>query len=147
MGLSVAQSSEKCCHFLNSFCKLYTVFSAVQSGLVIRHPYFNCQCSLIFKYTCRHRALNPLLVSRCVRCAVEQRCWRISRNAILQGGKSWATWGQWEGNVRTVKHFILLEAESERSYVSWEQGRGQTGRRLTLNTAKIQKGINENMSF
>lgn len=65
------------------------------------------------RYTCRHRALNPLLVAICVRCALEQRCWRISRNAILQGGKMGATWGQREGNVRTVRRFTFLEAESE----------------------------------
>lgn len=50
---------------------------------------------------------NPLLLSRCVRCAVKQRCWRISRNAILQGGKSGATGGQREGSMRTVKTFYL----------------------------------------
>ncbi len=75
-----------------------------------------------FKNTCRHRALNPLLVPRCVRCAVERRCWRISRNAILQGGKRGVIWGQRGGNVWTVKHFTFLEAESEHFYLSWERG-------------------------
>lgn len=50
---------------------------------------------------------NPLLLSRCVRCAVKQRCWRISRNAFLQGGKSRATGGLWEGSGRTVETFYL----------------------------------------
>lgn len=50
---------------------------------------------------------NPLLLSRCVRCAVKQRCWRISRNAFLQGGKSRATGGLREGSGRTVETFYL----------------------------------------
>lgn len=49
--------------------------------------------------------INPLLLSRCVRYAVKQRCWRISRNAFLQGGKSGATGGQREGSARTVETF------------------------------------------
>lgn len=53
------------------------------------------------------RGFNPLLLSKCVRCAVKQRCWRISRNAILQGGKSGAAGGQREGSMRTVKTFYL----------------------------------------
>lgn len=78
-----------------------------------------------FKNTCRHRALNPLSVPRCVRCAVERRCWRISRNAILQGGKRGVIWGQRGGNVWTVKHFTFLEAESEHFYPSRERGRSE----------------------
>lgn len=84
---------------------------------------------LFLRYTCRHRALNPLLVAICVRCALEQRCWRISRNAILQGGKMGATWGQREGNVRTVRRFTFLEAESEHFALSWGWGRSQRDRR------------------
>lgn len=63
--------------------------------------------SLFFRYTCRHRALNPLLVPRCVRCDVERRCWRISRNAILQGGKRGAIWGQRGGKYVNSKTFHL----------------------------------------
>lgn len=53
---------------------------------------------------------------------VERRCWRISRNAILQGVKRGSIWGQRGGNVWTVKHFTFLQAESEHFYLSWERG-------------------------
>lgn len=84
---------------------------------------------VLFRNTCRHRALNPLSVPRCVRSAVERRCWRISRNAILQGGNRGAIWGQRGGNVWTVEHFTFLEAESEDLCPRWERGRAEEDRR------------------
>lgn len=43
---------------------------------------------------------------------------------ILQGGRRGVIWGQQKGNVRAVKHFTFLEAESEHIYLSWEWVRG-----------------------
>ena len=111
---------------LTNFCWLH--FSTVwtcQSGLVAQLPFFKLLTLSLFRNTCRHRALNPLSVPRCVRSAVERRCWRISRNAILQGGNRGAIWGQRGGNVWTVEHFTFLEPESEDSCPCWERGRAE----------------------
>lgn len=79
------------------------------------------RCTLSsFRNTCIHRVLNPLLVLKCVRCAFERRCWRISRSTILPGVRRGVIWVQQRGKVWTVKHFTFLEAEC--FSLSWERG-------------------------
>lgn len=64
---------------------IFPQFEHASQGLWHSFHFSALDALSFFRNTCRHRALNPLLVPRCVKCAVERRCWRISRNAIFAG--------------------------------------------------------------
>lgn len=91
---------------------------------------------------------NPILLSRCVRCAVKQRCWRISRNAFLQGGKSGATGGQQEGSV-TVQTFYGRRVRTLTSELNTRNGGtwGKMGKRNRWQRKITLEQINQIMSL
>lgn len=95
------------------------------AGRSLQHGFYSpAHDALSFlRYTCRHRALNPAPGSHMCQMLpffFVQRCWRISRSIILQGGKMGAGWGQRAGNAQKQQKKTL--AESEHFFPRWERG-------------------------